>query len=175
MSLSTLVWKLASPYDAYISHVARLNAALERIRDLSSQAMGHEAGLRGSVRYVPGNGDDSGRAAAFRERLGRAAEELSDGQFEEFLAMLGSGSRAVVEADRARAVSRMQHTTRGLEEYFAIAGQELQLLEKRGFNPASPGVARQLRENRLPTLTTGEYARELHRLGSLVGRRPQRA
>lgn len=172
MAVSTLIWKLASPYDAYVSHVARLNHALERIRDLSSQALGYETGLHSSVRFVAGEDDNGERASRFRERLGKAAAELSDEQFEEFLVMLGSGERAVVEADRARTVTRLQHTTRGLEEYFAIAGQELALLEKRGYNPSRPDVARQLRENHLPARTVAEYARELHELGALVGKRP---
>ena len=39
MALNTLVWKLASPYDAYVSHVARLESALERLRYFSSRAL----------------------------------------------------------------------------------------------------------------------------------------
>ncbi|MGD9934072.1 MAG: hypothetical protein AB7T37_10170 [Dehalococcoidia bacterium] len=173
MAVSSVFWKLASPYDAYVSHVARLNDAIERIRYLSGLALGHEAGLMGSVRLVPtGNGGAEDRAAVFRERLGAAADEMTDEQFEAFIAMLGSGETATVEADRARAVSRMHHATRGLEEYFAIAGQELALLEKRGYNPNRPDVGRQLRENGLPARTAGEYARELHELAARVGRKP---
>jgi hypothetical protein len=171
MAVSTLIWKLASPYDAYVSHVSRLTDALERIRALSSQVLGHEAGLNSSVRLVPGETTAEERAARFRERLGKAATEMSDTQFEEFLTILGSGDAAVVEADRARAVSRLQHSARGLEEYFAIAGHELAVLEKRGFNPAQPDVARYLRENHLPAMTVSEYAHELHELGALVGQR----
>ena len=48
MAISTLVWKLASPYDAYVSHVAKLNAALERVRFFSERALGYEAGLQSS-------------------------------------------------------------------------------------------------------------------------------
>lgn len=169
MAVSTLMWKLAAPYDAYVSHVSRLTDALNRIRDLSSQALGHEMGLHGSVRYVPGDSDDAARAERFRKQLGQKAAELSDDQFEEFLRMLGNGNRAVVEADRARAVSRLQHTTRGLEEYFAIAAEEVAVLEKRGYNPARADVARQLRDNHLPARTVAEYAHELHELGSRVG------
>jgi hypothetical protein len=171
MGVSTLVWKLASPYDAYVSHVSHLNEALGRIRDLSGLVLGYEAGLKGSVRLVPGEASATERAARFRERLGRAATEMSDAQFEEFLAMLGSGDTAVVEADRARAVTRLQHSARGLEEYFAIAGHELAVLEKRGFNPSQPDVARYLRENHLPPKTIAEYAHELHELGVVVGKR----
>ena len=54
MALSTLVWKLASPYDAYVSHVARLEDALERLRYFSERALAYEAGLQSSVRLVPG-------------------------------------------------------------------------------------------------------------------------
>ncbi|MCA9830191.1 MAG: hypothetical protein R3B97_08730 [Dehalococcoidia bacterium] len=173
MGVSSVFWKLASPYDAYVSHVARLTEAMERIRSLSGLALGHEAGLMGSVRLVPnGNGAADARAAGFRERLGSAADEMTDEQFEAFISMLGSGETAAVEADRARAASRMQHAARGLEEYFAIAGQELALLEKRGYNPNRPDVARQLRENGLPAQTVAEYAHELRTLGTSVGRRP---
>lgn len=172
MGVSTVLWKLASPYDAYVSHVARLHEAMERIRYLSGMALGHEAGLISSVRLVPGTQAAQERAARFRERLGSAAQQMTDEQFEAFIAMLGSGEQAAVEADRARAVSRMQHATRGFEEYFAIAGQELALLESRGYNPKRPDVGRQLRENGLPVKTSAEYARELHDLGAKVGRRP---
>ena len=172
MGVSSVFWKLASPYDAYVSHVARLTEAMERIRYLSGMALGHEAGLMGSVRLVPGAVAAEERAARFRERLGAAAENMTDEEFEAFIAMLGSGETATVEADRARAVSRIHHATRGLEEYFGIAGQELALLEKRGYNPNRPDVGRQLRENGLPTHTAAEYARELHELATRVGRRP---
>ena len=171
MAIRSLAWKLASPYDAYVSHVVRLNNALERIRVLSEQALAHEAGLQSSVRIVPGEADATERAARFRDRLGKAAVEMSDEQFEEFLAVLGNGGTANVEADRARAVSRLQHATRGLEEYFAIAGHELATLEERGFNPSRPDVARQLRENHLAPMSVTEYAHELHTLGLRVGQK----
>jgi hypothetical protein len=170
MAVPTLLWKLASPYDAYVAHVATLSNALDRIRDLSSLVLGHEAGLNASVRFVPGGTAGADRAALFRDRLGKAAAEMTDEQFEEFLTMLGSGDTAEVEADRARAVSRLQHSTRGLEEYFAIAGAEVALLERRGYNPFRPDIARQLRENHLSQKTVGEYAHELHELGALVGK-----
>jgi hypothetical protein len=78
---------------------------------------------------------------------------------------------AEVETNRARAVSRMGFTTRGLEEYFAIAGQELAILEQRGYNPGRPDVARQLRDNHLPSTTLAEYRRTLHELGAKVGQK----
>jgi hypothetical protein len=167
--LRSLAWKLISPYDAYISHVVRLEHAMERIRSLSGQALAYEAGLKGSVRLVPGSADPTARARGFRERLGEAAASLSDEQFEEFLAHLGGGETATVEADRAKAQSRLTYTTRGLEEYFAIAGQELALLEERGYSPTRPDIARQLRENHLAQITLGEYRRQLHELGAGVG------
>jgi hypothetical protein len=164
-----LLWKLASPYDAYVSHVAALNHAIERIKFLSGLALGYEAGLKSSVRLVPGSVDAAARARRFRERLGQAAASMSDEEFEEFLAHLGGGDVAEVEADRAQTVSRLSSTTRGLEEYFATAGRELALLEERGYSPARTDVARQLRHNSLPLLTTAEYRRELHELGAKVG------
>lgn len=164
-----LLWKLASPYDAYISHVAQLNHAIERIKFLSGLALGYEAGLQSSVRLVPGTADSAARARSFRERLGEAAASMSDEQFEEFLAHLGGGDVANVEADRAKTVSRLTSTTRGLEEYFAIAGHELSLLEQRGYSPTRSDVARQLRENNLPLFTAAEYGRELHELAATVG------
>lgn len=170
MALKSLVWKLASPYDAYVSHVGRLQHAIERIRDLSERALRHEAGLSASMRLVPGSPDAAGRAQRFREQLGQAAASMSDEQFEEFLAHLGGGGTAEVEADRAKAVSRLSYTTRGLEEYFAIAGHELALLEDRGYSPSRPDVARQLRENGLPAVTLADYRHELHELGTKVGR-----
>ncbi len=164
-----LLWKLASPYDAYVSHVAQLNHAIERIKFLSGMALGYEAGLQGSVRLVPGTADAAARARGFRARLGEAAASMSDEEFEEFLAHLGGGDVADVEADRAQAVSRLSSTTRGLEEYFAIAGHELALLEERGYSPTRLDVARQLRDNNLPLLSTTDYRRELHELGAKVG------
>jgi len=171
MAISTLVWKLASPYDAYVSHVAKLNAALERVRFFSERALGYEAGLQSSVRFVAAEGDPVARAQRFREQLGEAATSLSDEEFEEFLGHLGGGRKADVEADRAKAVSRLSHTTRGLEEYFAIAATELSTLEGRGYNPGRADVKRQLRENKLPTTNVAEYRRTLHELGLRVGRK----
>ena len=171
MAISTLVWKLASPYDAYVSHVARLEGALERLRYFSGRALAYEAGLQSSVRLIPGQGDPAERAQRFREQLGAAAGEMSDEQFEEFITHLGGGAAADVEADRAQAVSRMGHTTRGLEEYFAIAGKELALLEGRGYNPRRPDVARQLRENGLAARSPADYRKLLHELGTKVGQK----
>ena len=170
MTVSTLVWRLASPYDAYVSHVARLNEAIDRIKYLSSQALGYEAGLQSSVRMVPGETDAGARAARFRIQLGAAAERMSDEEFEGFIAMLGGGNVAAVEHDRAKTVDRMSNAARGLEEYFGIAGQELSLLEKRGFSPSRPDISRQLRENGLPVIDAAQYRRELHELGAQVGR-----
>ena len=172
MALPAVLWKLISPYDAYVSHVARLDDAIGRIRHLAGVAMGYEAGLQGSVRYVPGGTDAAARAASFRERLGDAAAHMSDEEFEQFIAMLGGGDVAEVESNRAQAVSRLSTTTRGLEEYFAIAGHELSILEQRGYNPRRADVARQLRENGLPQMDLGEYRHLLHELGSSVGQRP---
>ncbi|MFN8507952.1 MAG: hypothetical protein U0547_10350 [Dehalococcoidia bacterium] len=167
--VSSLVWKLASPYDAYVSHVAELNNAIERIRYFSEVALRYEAGLQGSVRLVPGAQESASRAERFRAQLGERAENLSDEQFEEFLAMLGGGAAADVERDRAVTATRLSHTTRGLEEYFAIAGRELAILEKRGYSPTRPDVARQLRENRLPATTVADYRHLLRQLGTRVG------
>lgn len=171
MAISTLVWKLASPYDAYVSHVAKLEAALERVRYFSERALGYEAGLQSSVRLIPGNGDPAARGQRFREQLGAAAQQMSDEEFEGFITQLGGGKVAEVEANRARAVSRMGFTTRGLEEYFAIAAKELAILEQRGYNAARPDVARQLRDNHLPSTTVAEYRRTLHELGFKVGQK----
>ncbi|MGI8925972.1 MAG: hypothetical protein ACR2HN_04910 [Tepidiformaceae bacterium] len=171
MPLQTLIWKLASPYDAYVSHVARLNAAIERIRYFSGLALGYEAGLQGSVRLVPAALDPAARGQRFRAQLGSAAASMTDEEFEEFIAHLGGGSTAEVESDRAQAVSRLSHTTRGLEEYFAIAGHELATLETRGYNPSRSDIARQLRDNRLPVTTVAEYRHMLHELGAMVGKK----
>ncbi len=172
MAVAELVWRLASPYDAYVSHAARLNGAMDRIRALSGLALGYEAGLHGSVRYVPAMPDASSRAAGFRARLGAAAAEMTDEQFEEFITMLGGGDVATVESDRANVVGRLSNTSRGLEEYFAIAGHELTTLEKRGYNPGRPDIARQLRENALPATTLKEFRHELHELGFRVSKIP---
>lgn len=169
MGIQTLVWKLGSPYDAYISHVSRLNTAIERLQLMSDRALRYEAGLQSSVRLVPGGTAPEERVQRFREQLGQAAASMSDAEFEEFIAHLGGGASADVEADRAKTVSRMNSATRGLEEYFAIAGQELATLESRGYNPSRGDVARQLRENRLPTHSVAEYRKLLHDLGSKVG------
>lgn len=169
MGIQTLVWKLGSPYDAYVSHVSRLNTAIERLQLMSDRALRYEAGLQSSVRLVPGSSAPEERVQRFRERLGEAAATMTDGEFEEFIAHLGGGASANVEANRANVVSRMQGATRGLEEYFAIAGQELSVLESRGYNPSRGDVARQLRENKLPTHSVAEYRRILHDLGTKVG------
>jgi hypothetical protein len=169
MALKSIVWKLASPYDAYVSHVARLQQAMDRIRYFTELALGYEAGLQSSVRFVPATGDPAARTQRFREQLGSAAANMTDEEFEEFVAHLGGGSVANVEANRATTVSRLSTTTRGFEEYFAIAGRELALLEARGYNPGRPDVARQLRENKLPGTTLAEYRRALHDLGAKVG------
>jgi len=171
MVLKTIVWKLASPYDAFVSHVARLNQAMDRIRYFTELALGYEAGLQGSVRLVPAAVDPVSRAERFREQLGQAAGAMSDEEFEEFISHVGGGSVAEVETNRARTVTRLSNTTRGLEEYFAIAGRELAILEDRGYNPDRPDVARQLRENHLPPTTVAEYRRDLHDLGLKVGAR----
>ncbi len=169
VGIQTLVWKLGSPYDAYVSHVSRLNTAIERLRLISDRALRYEAGLQSSVRLVPGASAPEERVQRFREQLGAAAASMSDTEFEEFIAHLGGGEAANVEANRAKTVSRMNSTTRGLEEYFAIAGQELSILESRGYNPGRGDVARQLRENKLPAHTIAEYRRLLHDLGAKVG------
>ncbi len=169
MGLNSLVWKLASPYDAYVSHVGKLQGAIERIRYFSDVALGYEAGLQSSVRLVPGGGDPAARVQRFREQLSAAAEKMSDEEFEQFVADLGGGTVAEVEADRAKAVSRLSHTTRGLAEYFSIAGQELTLLERRSYNPHRPDIARMLRENGLPGTGLAELRHALHELGARVG------
>ncbi len=171
MSVKTLAWKLASPYDAYVSHVARLNDALRRVRDLSELALGYEAGLHGSVRFVP-DGDTTDRAdrtEQLRRRLGEAAGEMDDEAFEEFLLQLGGGAKATVEGDRARAASRLSHATRGIADYFAIAASEISVLEERGYNPARQDVARQLSDNHLPATTVAEYRHMLREMGAVVG------
>jgi len=169
MAVASLVWRLASPYDAYVSHVARLDEAITRIRWLSERALAYEAGLQSSVRLVPGAADAEERAARFRDQLGAAADTMSDEEFEAFIAMLGGGGVAEVEADRAQAVSRLSHTTRGLEAHFAAAGRELLTLEHRGYNPRRADVARQLRENHLPATDLATYRHLLHELGARVG------
>jgi hypothetical protein len=169
MGISALLYKLGSPYDAYVAHVSQLNGALSRLRYMSDRALGYEAGLQSSVRLVPGGSAREERVQRFRERLGQAAASMSDGEFEDFLAHLGGGEAASVEANRATVVNRMSSATRGFEEYFAIAGKALATLEARGYNPDRSDVARQLRENRLPTHSVAEYKRILHDLGTRVG------
>lgn len=169
MGISAILYKLGSPYDAYISHVSQLHSAIERLRYMSDRALGYEAGLQSSVRLVPGGAVPGERAQRFREKLGAAAASMSDEQFEDFLGHLGGGEAADVEANRAQTVSRMSHATRGLEEYFAMAGHELNVLETRGYNPSRGDVARQLRENNLPPHTIAEYRKILHDLGMKVG------
>lgn len=170
MSLQTIVWKLASPYDAYVSHVSRLEQSLARLRFLSERALGYEAGLLGSVRIVPGDDRSEQRADAFRAHLAEAAEGMSDEQFEAFLVELGGGAPALVESDRAQASARLGTATRGLEEYFGAAAVELAVLERRGFDPHRRDVARQLRDNGIEPRTIADYRRELHDLGRKVGR-----
>lgn len=172
MPITSVLWRLASPYDAFVNHVGRLNEAIERIRYFAEMALAYEAGLHGSVRFMPGGEAAEQRVQRFRERVGAAAAAMTDEQFEEFVAHLGGGAAAEVEADRARTVSRLGTTTRGLEEYFAMAGHELTVLEDRGFNPRRPDVARQLRANSLPDTDTAGYRHMLHELGTRVGMRP---
>ncbi len=169
MGISTLLYKLGSPYVAYISLVSQLNVAIERLRYLSDRALGYEAGLQSSVRLIPGGAMREERVQRFRERLGQAASSMSDEQFEDFLGHLGGGEAADVEANRAQTVSRMSTATRGLEDYFAMAAAELSVLEKRGYNPSRGDVSRQLRENNLPPHTIAEYRKILHDLGLKVG------
>jgi hypothetical protein len=120
MAISSLLYKLASPYDAYVSHVSDLHGAIGRIRSMSERALGYEAGLQSSVRLVPGGLPADERVQMFRRKLGDAADSMSDEQFEDFLSHVGGGEVANVEADRAQTVARMSRTTRGIEEYFAI-------------------------------------------------------
>ncbi len=170
MAVSAVIWKLASPYDAYVSHVARLNSAIERIRYFSEMALGYEAGLSSSSGAAAKGNDPASRVARFRTQLGEAATSMSDDQFDDFIATLGGGAVADAEANRAKTQSRMGYTQRGLQEYFAIAGQELAILEKRGYNPYRADIARQLKENRLPATTLPDYRHLLHELGLRAGR-----
>jgi hypothetical protein len=169
MALPSFLWRFAAPYDAYVSHVARLHDAIGRLRYLTDRARGYETGLAGSVRLVPGEQDAAARAASFRERLGKAAASMSDVQFDAFLTELGGGARAEVEADRARTANRLSTTARGLEEYFAIAAHAFATLEARGYSPERADIARQLRENRLPLTGLDEYRRTLQQLGVKAG------
>jgi hypothetical protein len=171
MGVRSLVWRLASPYDAYISHVSQLSSAIDRIRYLSEKTLAYEAGLHGSMRLVPGERSAEERAKQFREQLAAAAKEMSESDFEEFITHLGSGHLAAVESDRAQLVARMGTTRRGLEEYFAIAGQQIETLAERGYNPRRGDVRRQLEENGLPTSTVADYRHLLGELGSRVGQK----
>ena len=174
MAVRAVLWKLASPYDAYVAHVGRLNDAIERLRYHIDQALAYEAGLHGSVRFVPVERDDAeDRANHFREKLAAAASEMPEDQFEDFISHLGGGTVASVEDDRARTISRLGRTTRGLEEYFEVAGRELTILEERGYNPRRPDVARQLQANNLPEMTVADYRHLLGQLGAQVGKRPK--
>jgi hypothetical protein len=170
MGLPGILWKLASPYDAYVSHVTALEHAIAQIRHLSDRALGLEAGLHGSIRLVPATAQAEERARRFRERLAAAAD-LSDEQFEAFITELGGGHVAEVESARATAVTRLGHMQRGLEEYFASAGRHLALLEQRRYNPARADIARQLQANHLAPRTVDDYRRILHELGTKVSRR----
>lgn len=171
MSLRTLAWKFASPYDAYVSHVARLNAALRRIDELSRVALAYEAGLQSSVRLIPPvDGDDEDRVLQFRGRLAQAAGEMSDEAFEDFARQLGGGHKATVEGDRARTASRLSGMSQGIAEHFATAATELAILESRGYTPTRPDVARQLSDNNLPSTTVAGYRSRLRELGVRIGR-----
>ncbi len=171
MSVRSALWTLASPYDAYVSHVSRLDAALEQIRYLVTRALAYEATLHGSVRLVPGKSDAAGRSARFRSQLSAAAVELTDDQFEEFIAQLGGGSAGEVETDRARALGRLTAVTEALERHFATAAVELGTLESRDYRPDRGGVARLLRENNLPGRSLAEYRHLLRDLAAQVGQK----
>jgi MinD-like ATPase involved in chromosome partitioning or flagellar assembly len=171
MSLKGVVWTLASPYDAYVSHVSRLNAAIEEIRFLVQKAAGYEAGLHASLRLVPGTQDASARAARFREQLASAAHHMTDEEFEAFVSDLGGTMPREVEADRAQALERLTTVTEALARHFTTAGQELAVLEQRGYNPARAGVRRSLRENHLPQHTLADYRHILRELGAQVGQK----
>lgn len=167
--LKKMMWRLAPPYDAYVSHIVRLEAAFERIRVLSERAAGYEMGMRSSVRLSQGDSDVVERARRFRNQLGAASEAMSDDELESFLAELGGGHTADVERDRADIVSRMDHTTSGLQEYFATAGAALTILERRGYNSKRRDVARQLTANGVPARTLEEYHGALHELAATTG------
>jgi len=171
-ALRSLIWRLASPYDAYLVHVSRLNEYLRRIEHLTEQALALEAGLLGSVRVVPSERRAEQRLAALREQLSRAAAEMTDEEFEQFVAHLGGGEPGKVEEDRQRMVARLESVSRHLEEYFRRAADELRTLERRRYDPRRRDVARELRENGLPPLTLAEYRHRLRDLGARVGKRP---
>jgi len=171
VSVRTLVWKLASPYDAYISHVSQLNDAIDRIRALSGATLAYEAGLQSSVRLVPNEQPATERAQRFRKQLDEARSTMSETEFENFITHIGGGEVATVEADRAQTVQRMGFARRGLQEYFKIAGQELRTLAGQGYDPKRPDVRRQLEANNLPNWTVEDYRRLLGELGAKVGQR----
>lgn len=164
-----MLWRLASPYDAYISHVARLEDAFARIRILSERTAGYEMGLRSSVRLMPSESDAVARAERFRDRLGQASETVEDEQLESFLVELGGGATANVESDRADIAVRMDHATEGLQEYFGVAGSALQTLEQRGYEPGRRDVARQLASNGISQRTLEQYRDELQGLAQAAG------
>lgn len=172
MSVRSLLWRLASPYDAYIAHVSMLESALEQIRYLVQRALAYEAGIHGSVRLIPGGAAAEARAARFRERVSSAATGMTDEQFELFLADLGGGASGSVEEDRARAFERMTGVTAALERHLSTAARELTTLEERDYNPASPALARMLRDNGFPPRTVADYRHLLRDLGAQVGQRP---
>lgn len=172
MSVRTVLWRLASPYDAYVAHVSRLQAAIGEIRYLVQRALGYEATLLGSVRLLPAVQDAAARAARFREQLSSAAGALTDDQFEEFIAHLGGGSTGAVESDRARTVERLTAVTASLERYFAGAAAELAVLEQRDYRPGRAGVSRALASNGLEPHTLADFRHILRDLGAQVGRGP---
>jgi len=171
VSVRSALWRLASPYDAYVSHVSRLNGALEQVEYLVQRALGYEAGLQSSIRIVPGADAAHARAERFRHAVAAASQGMSDGEFEDFLAHLGGGATSDVETDRARAFGRLTAVTGALERHFATAAHELGILEERGYSPSAPGVARLLRENDIPARTLDDYRHLLRELGSSVGQR----
>lgn len=170
MPIPSLCWRLLSPYDAYVVHVARLHRALQRLQVLAERALGYETGLVASVRLVPGPPD----VAARRERLRRelaAATAMSDAELDDLIAALGGGEAAEVEQDRASVAARLGAVARALEEAFAEAADALATLERRRYDPRRRDVLRQLRANGLPTWTVEEFGARLRELGRLVGRR----
>lgn len=171
MPMTSVLWKLASPYDAYVSHVANLNHALARIRHLSGVAQGYEAGLRGSGRVASAGPDARARQDRFRARLAEQADQLSGPELEEFAEMLGGGDPADAEADRSRAETRLGYMARGIEEYLSEARREFATLEARHYNPDRPDVARQLRANNLPATTLEGYRSQIAALAGPVAAR----
>ena len=130
--------QLSPPVDGSVAYAGKLNDGIGRIRAISRLTEGYEAARQGYGGVSTGGEGDAARAARvarFREQLGSAAARMSDVEFEDFIAHLGGGAVADPEDDRARTSSRLGFMQRGLEEYFAIAGRELALLEKRGYDP----------------------------------------